>query len=555
MIPKFQAYPHIEMCRELEEYIPNPFNTVTKAEFLKTQEFLLDRETFLPLVDKFFTLKIRNELYMAPRGTYKTTLFKTFLVYVLLLFREVWGTDVSTLYMRDVHKDAKGLLGEIKADLARGAELQEYFQTGGLEDEADEWSSGTVNWSGNRDPSITTAGVTMGRTGTHPCLIILDDMVNDNNYGSPLKIGRAWNAIGQFEGTMAAGQVRIVGGTPFTKNDCYARIRKMNAEARENQKKCEETEDWKGYAKAAPVWHEFIRPAHNTDGTLFFPALQTEEFLEEKKRSMDAAGLSKLFASWFLMSPTVEGEELFLPEYKQWGDYIYNAYPRPQLQIVTEGNAGEPFPVNIYMRVDPALTAKTGSHKHGICVMATDRDFNKYVLFTAALREVPSKIVSELSRIVDKFRPPLVIIEAEMNNPAVTAGLQKFISDNKLAVTIDMPKKGATRVPKPIRIGSLQPWYRARTVFWQRGQACAALQSEYDLWPDVADGHADALDAHAGMVEMAEAYEGDEMVMEGRAYRMQLEAMMAEVTEEEEFGSLVQQWAQSKRSSIKTGVR
>jgi hypothetical protein len=81
------------------------------------------------------------------------------------------------------------------------------------------------------------------------------------------------------------------------------------------------------------------------------------------------------------------------------------------------------------------------------------------------------------------------------------------------------------------------------------------LQHDYDLWPDVADGHADALDAHAGMVGVAEAYEGDLMLLEGRAYMRQLEALMEETTESEEFGDLVHQWAQSKRSSIKTGVR
>ena len=267
MMGKFEAHPHIEMCRELEEFIPNPFDTISKAQFLKTVPFLLDRETFLPLVDKFFTHEMRNELYMCPRNTYKTHLQKVFIVYCLLLFKEVWGEHISTLYMRDAHQAAKGLLAEIKFDLEHLEALQ-IFDCHMLVDEAEEWSAGTINWSGKRDPSVKTAGVTMGQTGTHPCLIIMDDLVNDNNWNSPQKIDRAWKAIHQFDGTMGPGSVRIVVGTPFTKNDCYARIRKMNAQAREAQQKCLEVDGMAGVRENRPLWHEFIRSMQHSPDQL-----------------------------------------------------------------------------------------------------------------------------------------------------------------------------------------------------------------------------------------------------------------------------------------------
>lgn len=554
MMKKFEARPHIEMCRELENYIPNPFDTISKAEFIKTRPFLLDRETFLPLVEKFFTHKLRNELFMCPRSTYKTHLQKVFIAYCLILFKEVWGEHISTLYMRDNHKAAKGLLSELKFDLEHEEGLK-IFDCHMLVDEADEWSSGTINWSGKRDPSVTTAGVTMWQTGTHPCLIIMDDLVNDGNWKSPQKGQRAWDAIGQFDGTMGPGHVRIVVGTPFTKNDCYARIRKMNEESRQAQKECEAAGDLKGVTANAPLWHEFIRSVNGPGGEDFFPALLTADFLAEKKRVLEKRGEIKLYASWYLMTPTVEGEELFLAEYKQWGDYVYQSSPSPSLRIVEDGIAGEPFPVNVYMRVDPSITSKQSSHKHGIVVLATDAEFNKYVLYAKGLRCVPSDVVAELSRVVARFHPPKCIVEAEMNNPEVTAGLQRFIDANKLNTSIEMPRGGATRISKSIRISGLEPWYRSRSVFWQRGPACVDLQNEYDIWPDVADGHADVLDAHAGIVEDARPYEGDETLYSERNYLRQLEAMMQETTEEEEFGDLVHKWGEIKRKVLKTGIR
>lgn len=551
---KFEVRPHTEMCRELENYIPNPFDTVTKAEFLKTRPFLLDRETFLPLVEKFFTPKIRNELFMSPRYTFKSTLMKVFIAYCLLLFKEVWGEDISTIYMRDVSQAAQGILAELKFDL-ENCETLKLFDCHMLVDEADEWAKGRINWSGKRDPSVATAGVTMTQTGTHPCLIIMDDLVNDGNWKSPQKIQRAWDAIGQFDGTMGPGSVRIVTGTPFTKNDCYARIRKMNDDARKKQLECEAANDFKGVTENAPFWHEYIRSVHNPDGSDYFPALLNEAFLAEKKRIMDASGRGKLYASWYLMSPSVEGEELFLAEYKQWGDYVYQSSPSPSLRIVEDGVAGEPFPVNVYMRVDPSITSKQSSHKHGVVVMATDADFNKYVLYTKGLRCVPSDVVAELSRVVARFHPPECIVEAEMNNPEVTAGLQRFIDASKLNTLIKMPRSGVTRTAFSIRVGGLEPWYRSRTVFWQRGQACVDLQSEYDIWPDIADGHADVLAAHAGLLEDARPYVGDETLYSERNYLRQLEAQMTELTEEDEFGDLVKKWGATKQRIIKTGIR
>src|SRR6266700_5543621 len=137
----------------------------------------------------------------------------------------------------------------------------------------------------------------------------------------------------------------------------------MNAEMKEKYIECLRVGDLKGAKLNKPLWHEFIKAVYNQDGTYFFPALLTEKFLEEKKRILEMRGEIKLFASWYLMTPTIEGEELFLQEYKQWGDFVYNAYPSPQLQRIEDGVAGAPFPVNIYMRIDPSITSKESSHK------------------------------------------------------------------------------------------------------------------------------------------------------------------------------------------------
>ena len=554
MVPKYRARPHNEMCDELQSCVPNPFDSGTLDEALATANFPLSVEVGKALLKSFWTLDIRNELYMCPRGAFKTSLVKAFLLYCLLLFREMYGLEISTLYMRDSHQAAKEFLGEMKDDITRCPILLELF--GDLKEEADVWSSSQINWSGQRDASVSTAGAKMGRTGTHPRLIICDDLVNDNNYTSPLKLSNAWGAITQFQGTMGPGSVRLVVGTPFTKNDCYAKLRKLNADARIKQRELQEKGEWQAAKEARPLWKEFIRSAWCEDGSLFFPDMISEEFLRMKKRSLEEEGRQKMYSSWFLMTPTVEGEELFLPEYEQWGTFFYQALPKPEIRVADAfGTLGPPIPVNTYMRVDPALTAKSGSHKHGVVVMCTDADNNKYVLFAKGYRLAPSQVSIELCKIIHRFLPPVVIIENEMSDAGMVARLMEYIKDNNLAVKINPSDIGATRTNKALRIRALQPWYFQRKVWWQRGGAVDDLKAQYEIWPDIEDGHADVLDAHAGMVGWAVPYTGDPMREEKLSHQKRLEYLMKEVTEEEEFGDLVYKWASNTPRTTKTGVR
>lgn len=555
MLPKYKAKPHNEMCGVLQKYVPNPFDAHGKrgADVANRVTWHLDRETLQPAFDEFFTLDTRSLLYMAPRHSYKSSIMKAFLVYVLLLFRYVFHEEISTLYMRDSHQAAKEMLEEIKGDLQTCTPLLETFED--LSEEAHIWSSTTVNWSGKRDPSIGTAGVSMGRTGTHPIIIIMDDLVNDKNYTSPKKLANAWGAIIQFDGVMGPGAVRMVVGTPFTKNDCYAKIRKMNDEARARQQECRNNGDWKGYGENKPLWDEYIRAAWNQDGSMFFPDLLSEEYLEKKKRSLEEHGMGKLYSSWFLMTPTVEGEELFLPEYKQWGDFIYRAKPYPQLSRVDEyGTIGPAFPVNIYMRVDPAVVSKTGSHKHGVVVMATDADFNKYVLWGKSYRKTPAEVTKDLCELIARFEPPAVEFEREQCDPGMVSRVTEFIQEHTLDVRVNPIERGVTRGEKGLRIRALQPWYYTRTVWWQRGRACEDLQKEFDIYPDIEDGHADVLDAHSGLVLIAEPYKGDPHAEESNRYLRNLEALMEEVTEEEEFGDIARNWTKRVRRA-RTGAR
>src|SRR4030088_400223 len=100
MVPKYRARPHNEMCDELQSCVPNPFDSGTLDEALATANFPLSVEVGKALLKSFCTLDIRNELYMCPRGAFKTSLVKAFLLYCFLLFREMSCSEISSLCLR-----------------------------------------------------------------------------------------------------------------------------------------------------------------------------------------------------------------------------------------------------------------------------------------------------------------------------------------------------------------------------------------------------------------------------------------------------------------------
>ena len=63
------------------------------------------------------------------------------------------------------------------------------------------------------------------------------------------------------------------------------------------------------------------------------------------------------------------------------------------------------------------------------------------------------------------------------------------------------------------------------------------------------------LDAHAGIIEDARPYEGDALASEARSYLRQLEMLMQETTEEEEFEGIAHNWVEARKHAIRTGIR
>ena len=75
-----------------------------------------------------------------------------------------------------------------------------------------------------KDPSLVAYGMGSNITGTHPDIIIADDIEVPNNSDTPKKREKLQNTVSEFEAMIKKGGVLIIQGTPHTEESIYYKL-------------------------------------------------------------------------------------------------------------------------------------------------------------------------------------------------------------------------------------------------------------------------------------------------------------------------------------------
>jgi hypothetical protein len=464
MIPDYQPQPHDEMCDELESCRP----------------------------DIGIGTSQKKEVYLAPRFTYKTSLEKAFMAYMILWFME-YGIDISIDYVRAQATLAEDVLFELKMDLETLPTIVELW--GDLKGRANIWAQKRINLSGRRDHTVGTSGLDYGSAGKHPDLVLIDDGVNEKNYES-VKAKKAMRVkIDSYYAVLPPWGSLIVSGTRFAHNDAYGWILEQNAKDRRIYNELLAEGKTTEAQKHKPQFREYIRRVRDRDGNLFFPAKLTEEFLAQQKRSISA----KFYAAWYENDPDVEGMVRFRPEYLKYFVGQLSFVPIPMLTLTRESATGttypiDTFPVRVTMTLDPTLTASQTSDRTGITVNATDALGHWWLMYARAHLEVPSRIGDIAVDLLRRYRPSVLRIESANADVDMVARIQRAIMLEDLPTVIasysvlqDEPGGGSgkpSRRRKNARIEGMEPRFRNGEISWHRG-TCNDLYDQYIHWPDV----------------------------------------------------------------------
>jgi predicted phage terminase large subunit-like protein len=493
IVPDYEAKPHDEMCDEMEKSKP----------------------------ESGTGKKQKRRLFLAPRYSYKTTIEVALMVWLVLDFRER-GIDIHIDLMRAIADIAEDVLYEVKTVFEKNPVILELWgDLSLLAKEYGVWSAGKINLGLTRDPTISALGLDRGSAGKHPDIVIMDDIVNENNFESPKQKRAARMKVATYAPVLPPWGSMLVSGTRFAFNDVYGWIIETTEKAKRDVEKLQFYLDNKSEAvtqrdidRAGAQWQLYIRAAVDDNGRLFFPGKLDHAYLSEQKKALEE---TTFYEAFFFNNPIQEGMNRFQMSYleKAYFSAHYARWPIPSLEITVdhEGRAitTAEFPVRVTMTIDPTLTASGTSDWTGITVVATDGNGEWWILCALRYREVPSVIGERASELIRKYVPSICRIESAMADVEMVARIQKTIQAERLPTTIqsynpmlaDEVRRSGRR-KKTARIEALQPRFASGKIHLHR-DLTAALIDQYRHWPDV--DHDDVFDALAMQIGLAKPCE------------------------------------------------
>lgn len=447
MVPDYAPGTHDEMCDEMESQIP----------VLVTGR------------------KQKKRVYLAPRGTFKSTLVIALIVFCVLKYPRI-----RIVLARAKHEESKQMLFEVKHQGFFNPTVLELW--GNFEEKAYLWNEESIQLGTRKEPTIDTSGLDVSKTGQHPDMVFIDDIINDKNYTSIVIVEHAKRVILSFYPVLEPWGSMLVTGTRWP-TDIYGWLLE------------EIEEDIK--AGIEPSWTSYVRKSHRPDGTLFFPERLDEAKLDRLKR--DLRSNPQLYVSWYENEPYGDETKLFRTEYLQYFEADFYPTPFPVLDVLDD-QTGERYqvPVEITMTIDPALTTNRRSDSTGVIVVGCDHDENWWVLIAKQYKAVPSVVADQVLRWVGAFQPRICLIESANADVGMVSRIQDGIRDMGVRTEISSyhplrDEKHGER-GKQQRIKALEPLFRDGKVLIHRG-ACEALLDQYNRYPGLE--HDDVIDALA----------------------------------------------------------
>ena len=448
------------------------------------------------MVPDFVSQRQRRKLFLAPRGSFKTACVTSFIIWLLVTYPQI-----KILLYRAQRDAAQQMLREIKQHLVTNEALirdygdlskdpktrdkQGEMKTVTKWDETEIIIGTRVVTVGERDPSVGTAGIDVSTTGTHPDIILADDVVVRENCDSVASMRKAKEWMQSCYPLLPPWGTVIVTGTMWSNIDLYAWILEENSKQRDKGEQ--------------PAFSEYIRSVYYTDGNgqqqLYFPERLSQEFIDEQQRVIS----ERYFEAWYFNRMVSPRMKPFKREHIIFFEADYHPQPYHAIQLTEEKYHKEEVPLWVAFMVDPALTASASSDSFGMVVIGFDANSNWVVLESREVRELPSEAGDHIIELLQTYQPDMLIIESANADSGMLARIGAYLQGRKdfhtsvIGYSALQDEKKGTR-GKAQRIGATEPLFRAGRIWVRKGYNNELIR-QFDLYPGLE--HDDVIDAFA----------------------------------------------------------
>lgn len=301
------------------------------------------------------------KLLLAPRGCYKTSIISQ----IYITRRIIKNPNIRILLDSVALTNSQDNLRVVRRAFEGNKKLIELY--GDFHGKSETWNDTEFVVSKRTNmrlaaPTVRAAGIDKIQIGPHYDLIIADDLHNRDNYRTIEQVQKVKDHMRLAFGLLDPGGEFIIGGHRWSYVDAFSMV--MG-----DTNKPEELE----FAKLF-TGNTLVRSARNSNGSLYFPRVHTEEHLARQRTALGA----ELYAAMLDNEPCTVGPG------QKFNRRYFKRYKEP-LQTANE-TTGEILPkLNWYLTVDPG-GAKKGNDYWVIFEAAIDAAGNKY--FTRYLKKV-----------------------------------------------------------------------------------------------------------------------------------------------------------------------
>jgi predicted phage terminase large subunit-like protein len=372
--------------------------------------------------------KKRKKLILMPRGHLKSTL----ITIGYSVQQIIANPNVRILIMNATWQMAVDFLSEIKNHLQKNERLLELF--GDVTEGAEEWAADRIKLKRTdfniKGPTVQAAGIDSNLVGSHPDIIIFDDVHGRDNVATREQIEKVKLRYKDAVDLLEPGGQFIVIGTRWCEGDLYDWILD-----KDNQ-----------VSKSFDV---MIKKAYTGDVEtgVDFKSLWPEKFTQEEllKRLHEKGWYE--FSAQYLNNPVPPEDADFK---REWFQY----YDREDYKGANHKNI---------MTIDPAISLEKEADFTAMTVGGIDSFSNIYIKDLVRKRMKPNEIINTIFSLYALWHPTLIALE--------TVAYQKALS---YALTDEMRRRGVS-LPiyeissqdrgKDQRIRGMQPTYMNKKVY------------------------------------------------------------------------------------------
>lgn len=375
--------------------------------------------------------KHKKKLILIPRGHLKSTL----ITIGYSTQQIINNPNVRILILNATWQLAVDFLTEIKNNLTKNEKLIELY--GELAQNPTEWAQDRItiqrSASNIKGPTVWASGIDGNLTGSHPDLIIMDDVVSRDNTQTIEQIEKVKLRYKDALDLLEPGGQLIVIGTRYTYADFYSWILDPD----------------EGIKQSYDI---MIKRAYEGDlkNPETFSALWPAKFNQKELKTRLREKGSYEFNAQYMNDPVTEETANF-----KRGDFQYynpEDYRGAKWQTI--------------MTIDPALSLKKEADFTAMGVFSVDQFTNIFVRDLTRGHWKPSQIIDMMFYVYELYHPTSIVLETVAYQKALAYSLQdEMRRRGKFLPIIEQNYHEKSKVE---RIKGLQPLYQNKKVFHRK---------------------------------------------------------------------------------------